>query len=278
MSTNLSLDVRPLFQPLQQRLITLLNSLRPEDWHKQTVAKQWKVKDVVSHLLDGDLRVLSIQRDRYYGNTPPNSTDYQTMVDWLNQLNADWVSASKRLSPEVLILMHKTTGPLVSQYFENLDPNDKAIFSVDWAGESDSLNWMHVAREYTERWHHQQQIRDAVGLEGIMTRQFFFPMIDTFFRALPYTFRKVEATLGTIIEAKIPSEIGGSWYLQKENDAWSLVSGHQIVPDVQVEIPVDISWKLFSKSLRPSEVLEKIIINGNRTLGKKVLEMVSVMA
>ncbi|MEP2512228.1 MAG: maleylpyruvate isomerase N-terminal domain-containing protein [Reichenbachiella sp.] len=271
-------DVRPLFRPLQHKLIELLSSLTAEDWNRQTVAKQWKVKDVVSHLLDGDLRVLSMQRDKYFGQQPPNIKGYEDLVAWLNQLNADWVAASRRLSPDVLTLLHQTTGPLVCDHYESLDLQTEAIFAVDWAGESTSLNWMHLAREYTEKWHHQQQIRDAVGLDGIMTKAFFRPFMDTFFRALPNTFRNVAAEEGTLIQATITSEAGGSWFLVKEEKGWLLTSGGEKTPDATVEIPAEISWKLFSKSLRPSEIRKQIKITGDEALGEKVLEMVSVMA
>lgn len=272
------IDVRPLFRPLQEKLIELLSSLSSDDWNRQTVARQWKVKDAVSHLLDGDLRVLSMQRDKYFGEKPPKISGYKELVDWLNQLNADWVMASRRLSPDVLRMLHQTTGPQVCDYYESLVLEDKAIFSVDWAGESASLNWMHLAREYTEKWHHQQQIRDAVGMEGIMTQRFFYPCMDTFFRALPHTFRDTEAEFGTVVQTTISAEAGGSWYLIKREKGWSLTLDSEKTPAVIVEIPAEISWKLFSKSLRPSEIREQVKITGNQELGERVLEMVAVMA
>jgi hypothetical protein len=59
--------VKHLFKPLDDQLILLLESLSPEDWNKPTIAKQWTIKDVAAHLLDGNIRTLSIQRDRYFG-------------------------------------------------------------------------------------------------------------------------------------------------------------------------------------------------------------------
>ena len=44
---------------LDKKLIELLQSLDIGDWSKQTVAKLWTVKDVVAHLLDGNIRILS---------------------------------------------------------------------------------------------------------------------------------------------------------------------------------------------------------------------------
>jgi len=191
-STGAVIDVRHLFRPLDDRLIVLLQSLDAADWDRPTAARLWTVKDVAAHLLDGNIRLLSIQRDRYYGEAPPASPSFEDLVGWLNGLNADWVKASRRISPGVLILLHRLTNDLVNAWYESLDLYEEAVFAVSWAGETRSLNWMHLAREYTEKWHHQQQIREATGRDGIMTREFFFPMIDTFLRGLPYTLRQTE--------------------------------------------------------------------------------------
>lgn len=152
------IQVKHLFKPLDDKLMELLESLRPADWDKQTVAKAWKVKDVVSHLLEGNLRTLSMQKEGYYGEQPPVINSYQDLVNWLNLLNAEWIKAAKRISPNMLIVLHKATNQLTNQYYQSLNPDAPAVFAVDWAGEAESLNWMHLAREYTEKWHHQQQM------------------------------------------------------------------------------------------------------------------------
>jgi len=173
------------------------------------------------------------------------------LVNWLN---TDWVGAIKRLSPQILILLLEAIGDLVTEYHVSLDPWEKAVFSVSWAGESTSYNWMHLAREYTENWHHQQQVREAVKKQGIMTREFFYPVMNTFFQGLPHTFRDIAADKGTVIEAQVTSEPGGRWYLIKTQDGWNLASKAKSPPVAVVRIPVEISWILFSRSIRPDEI------------------------
>jgi len=271
------IDVRLLFRPLDKQLISLLQSLDPEDWNRPTVARLWTVKDVAAHLLDGNIRLLSIQRDRYYGEAPPVSPSFDELVGWLNGLNADWVKASRRISPGVLILLHQLTSDLVNDYYGSLDLYDEAVFAVSWAGETTSLNWMHLAREYTEKWHHQQQIREATGREGIMTREFFFPMIDTFLRGLPYTLRQTDAAACTIIKITITSDAGGDWYLKKNDTGWSFCSKPEDeVYAAAISIPPEIAWKLFSKSIRPDEINVKT--EGDPVLVRSVLSLVAVMA
>src|SRR5690349_5137536 len=110
------ISVSHLFSRLDDLLIELLQSLNKEEWEAQTIARLWKVKDVAAHLLDGNIRALSIQRDRYFGNISAHVQNYNELVNWLNELNADWVKASKRISPSVMILLHQSTGKLVSEY------------------------------------------------------------------------------------------------------------------------------------------------------------------
>ena len=275
---SIPVEVSHLFKTLDEKLISLLESLSDQDWTKQTVAIKWKVKDVASHLLDGNLRTLSMQRDGYFGEKPVGVHDYQELVNWLNRLNSDWVQATHRISPSVLIALHKATGPDVSAYYASLDPWQPAVFAVDWVGDKTSYNWMHLAREYSEKWHHQQQIRDATDKPGIMTREFFYPAIATFMLALPHTFRRVEADPGTNIQVEVTGEAGGCWFLSRKENQWQLSTEPIENPDAKVKIPPEISWKLFSKSLRANEVMSHIEISGNRELALQVLEMVSVMA
>jgi len=272
------LQTQHLFKILDEKLIELLRSLTIEEWNAQTVAKLWKVKDVAAHLLDGNIRALSIQKEKYFGEPAPAINSYTDLVNWLNQLNADWVRAAKRISPTVMILLHEATGKQTCEYFESVNPFEKAIFSVAWAGEEESLNWMHVAREYTEKFLHQQQIRDAVNKQGIMTKELFYPFIDTFMFALPHAYRNVEAENGTIIQLNVSSEIGGSWFLVRENEKWILKKENNLRSSSIIAIDPDTAWKLFSKSLRAADVSSKVELEGDKDLGAVALEMISVMA
>ena len=277
MEKNIPIDVVGMLPLIDQQLMALLRSLEPADWQKPTVAKLWSVKDVAAHLLDGNIRVLSMLRDGFRGENP-SINSYQDLLDFLNGLNADWVKAMKRVSPEMLILLHELTGPLYCRYYASLDPFDQAGFAVDWAGESESKNWMHIAREYTEKFLHQQQIRDAVGKPGIMTREIFYPFIDIFMRALPHTFRHTAAARGTCVQLAVTGGIGGSWFLTRQNNSWDLVKETSYQPATIVELAPDDAWKLFSKSIRAEQIRDKINIQGDPQLAAIALGMVSVMA
>lgn len=218
---EIPLQTLHLFPVLDALLITLLNSLQEHEWTLPTIAKLWSVKDIAAHLLDGNLRALSTSRDQFF--TVPNQPvqSYADLLIYLNELNAQWITAAKRLSPRVITDLLETTGKAYFEQLKTLNAFDDAIFSVVWAGEDQSANWFHIAREYTEKFIHQQQIREAVNKPGLYTRELFYPFIDTFLYALPYTYKNTDAADETTVQVKVTTEIGGQWTIIKSARAGS---------------------------------------------------------
>src|SRR3977135_588587 len=210
-----------LFPKLDGMLIELLRSLAPEDWEKQTVSPSWKVKDVAAHLLDTPLRGVSIGRDGYVGENPKINSSAD-LAAFINRLNREGVSVYRRLSPGVLIALLEVAINLLAEMHASRAPHAMAPYGVSWAGEEKSANWFDTAREFTERWHHQQQVRLAVNKPGIMTHELYHPVLDCFLRALPFTYRSISAEPGTYVQINISGECGGSWYLARGEQAWQL--------------------------------------------------------
>lgn len=268
-----------LFPLLDEKLLEILRSLSPQDWERQTIAPLWKVKDVAAHLLDGNMRALSMLRDNYFGEKPENIDTYPDLVGYLNRLNADWVHAMKRVSPKVLIELLEITGKEYSMLMNNLNPFEKALFSVAWAGENESENWFHIAREYTEKYHHQQQIRLALGKEEVLLKkELYFPFLDTSLRALPHHYREVNAEVGDVIQVTISGESGGDWYLYRNEEKWILVTECELVPICHIRIPPEIAWRLFTKGISRKEAEPLVNIDGEKSYGSRIIDMLAVMA
>ncbi|MCG3162953.1 MAG: hypothetical protein JMDDDDMK_04322 [Acidobacteria bacterium] len=271
--------VAELFGELHEELLGLLRSLPDEDWYKPTVAGAWQVRDIAAHLLDSDIRRLSFQRDRA-PMVPPETPieNYRDLVGFLNQLNAEWVKAAKRISPPLLIEFLEVTGAQVTELFKSLDPFGPALFGVAWAGEEGSQNWFDIAREYTEKWHHQQQIRDATSAPAITNRKWLFPVLDAFLRGLPHTYRETTAEEGARIVLTITGEAGGEWTLSREGGAWKLYSGGSETPACAIRMDQDTAWRLLTKGLSRDIAAARVEITGDNRLGEPILGMLSVMA
>lgn len=271
-------DLVALFPGLHVQLMTLLRGLPAEDWNKPTACALWSVKDIVSHLLDSCLRRLSFGRDRLEASPDRRMTQYGDLVAYLNELNAQWIAATRRLSPVVLMDLMDLAAPQLHRYFTTLDPNGTARFGVAWAGEEESPNWFDIGREYTERWLHQQQIREAVGAPGLVGREWLHPALDIFVRALPHAYRQVPAEPGTSVEVEIRGEAGGVWTLARAGATWALLTGSDGQARARVSLDQETAWKLFSKGLRPEQARQRVVIEGEPHLGRPVLGTLAVMA
>jgi hypothetical protein len=275
--------VTDLFPEVGRHLTELLRSLAPDEWHRPTVSSRRTVKDIASHLLDGSLRRLSAQRDGYRpddGRSRPQPGE--PLVAFLNRLNDEWETATRRLSPKVLVDLIERADAQHADLLQSLDPHGLALFSVKWAGEAQSENWMDVAREYTEKWHHTQQIFDATGRPStILNRRLGHPCLDTFMRALPIAFRHVEADQGSVVTLTVTGEAGGSWYVERQPAGWAQVAEAPRPAATTVTMDQDSAWRLVTKRRSRDAARQQfpgIRITGEEVLGLPVLDMVSVMA
>lgn len=266
-----------LLRTVDEKLIQLLRSLTPDEWDLQTVAPAWKVRDVAAHLLDTPLRKLSLVRDSCFVEAV-HIRSPQDLAAMVNRLNREGVTVYRRLSPPVLIDLMQTACEQSARLHESLDPFAPAAFAVSWAGEAVSLNWFDTARELTERWHHQQQIRLATNRPGIMTPDLYHPVLDCFVRGLPFLYRDVDAPEGTAILLEISGECGGRWFLAREAPGWVLRK--EVVGDfaAHVTIPQDLAWRLFTKGIDRDTASVQVEILGDRRLGEKILHLTSIVA
>ncbi len=272
--------VAGLFAPLHRELMTLLRGLPAADWERSTVAGAWRVRDVAAHLLDGILRKLSVHGDGHLLVPDRPIESYGDLVGFINDLNASGVAYGRRLSPRLLTDLLDVTGSWMAELVEGLDPHAPAVFSVAWAGEAQSENWMDTGREYTEWWHHQMQIRDAVnaaGLSGLLDPHWLDPLLDFSVRALPHAYGNVEAPAGTSLTLAVPGDSGWAWTLLREAERWGLYRGEADRPATRVTVEPAVVWRLFYNALPPESAREKVTIQGDESLAGPLLRTRSVM-
>lgn len=268
-----------LFPYERKQLLKLFSELDTEEWEKPTICPGWTVKDIALHLLGDDIGYLSGRRD-HFSNPFFRNKDmhaWQSLVTNINEANELWVQATTRISPKLLSALLELTGEQFHDYMQSLDP--MAINGVvSWAGPDPAPAWLDIAREYTERWLHQQQIRDAVKKPGFTERRFFHPVLDTFVRALPYTYKDMPAPATTVLKFVVMGEAGDVWYLVREADTWSLAQDVELPPVTVVTMDQETCWRLFTKGIGKDQARMKTAIEGEQKLGEKLLETVSIIA
>jgi uncharacterized protein (TIGR03083 family) len=277
-STELApIDTSPLFRPLLGELTGLLRSLSPADWDRPTLAGAWRVRDVAAHLLDGELRRIAVYRDSHFLplDTPIRSD--RDLSRFVNGLNASGVAWAARLSPRMIVDLLEIAGSWGAEVVERLPLDSRAIFAVSWAGETESKNWMDTGREYTEKWHHQMQIRDAVGVDRLLTPRWMEPFLDISARAFPVAFASVAAEIGTIVTFEIHGPTSGAWSVVLDGTACRVVRGKPENPSATVRARADDAWRLLYNAVKTPGLMDRIEVTGDAELAKPMLAARSVI-
>jgi len=104
----LRVDTRPLFSQLRAELGALLDGLADDDWERPTACPGWPVHGVAAHLFGVELGNVSIRRDGWGLSPRPG----EHLDSWLNGFNQQWVEASRRISPRLLVELINVAAPL----------------------------------------------------------------------------------------------------------------------------------------------------------------------
>jgi uncharacterized protein (TIGR03083 family) len=258
------------------RLLDLLDSLTVEDWDRPTIVPAWRVRHVAGHLLDTALRRLSLARDgvAFEGPASEAAGDLRTFID---RINAEGVQVYGRLSPPVLASLMRPASQALCAYLGQRDPHAPAAFPVSWAGEAASAHWFDVARELTERWHHQQQIRLALDRPGLMSRDLYHPVLDCFMRALPRAYHEVAVPSGTHLAVRVTGEAGGTWRLYRDDDRWILTTDDLEAPAAIVTMADHVAWRVFTKGLAAPEARRLSRIEGSGDLAAPVFSTIAIV-
>ena len=153
------------------------------------------------------------------------------------------------------------------------------MIGVAWAGEEQSANWFDIAREYTEKWHHQQQIRDAIGRPGLNAPHLLRALIETLLRALPLAYESTSADKGAGVVIVAPDLDGEAWLVRHDAEEWNLYHvSKDASSDAAIEIGSDALWRHLMKQMPRDEVRASAEITGASELAAPFFAAVAVMA
>lgn len=268
-----------LFPGERQALLDLLSALTPDEWGKPTVCPGWSVQDIAAHLLADDVGRLSRGRDGHDNPDFAAGLDISTLpglIAAIDRQNALWVEAMRRVSPPVLIELLRLTGEQTTSYFATLDL-ETIGGPVDWVGPEPAPVWLDLAREYTERWVHQQQIRDAVGRPGLLQPEWFAPVLAAFVLGLPRALGTAGEPGETVL-LTITGEAGGQWLARRMDLGWVVATGQDETATAAVTLDQDSAWRLFTRGITPHQARQVAELSGAPELTARALETVSILA
>jgi hypothetical protein len=277
---HVRIDVAAAMRQVNAALGELLAGFSDEDWQRPTIHAARSVKDLTAHLLHGSLRRVTGMRDHYHRAVGP-FTNAAELTAFIQRDNRDFMQGMAGISPAILRELLERYDREATELLERGDPDAPGL-GVVWAGEWSSPRWFDLAREYTEKWHHQQQLRDAVGAPALDQPALLAPVYETFARGLPHAYAGFAAAEGTRIAVAIDAPADVGWTLRRSEGAWQLWSGLDPSAAVTLRFPAALAWRLWTRGRGASEVRGAIRVDGRLEGGGDALEpalaFVAIMA
>ena len=240
-------DYAGLFAVERGRLIELLGGLRASDWERPSPCPGWTVLGLCCHLAGDDLGLLARNRDGYHGTPAPAGSEAE-FVAWLDELQAEWVRAARRLSPRLVTDLLRWTGPQISVTFAGEDPRARTA-SVSWAGPDLVPAWLDQARELSEYWIHRQQILQALGRPSDLRADLAGPVLDALRWAYPYRLASAAAEPGGTVSIMVTGPLARTWHLVAAETGWQF--SDQPGPRVAGRLAMDAeqAWRLLTNNM-----------------------------
>ena len=133
--------------------------------------------------------------------------------------------------------------------------------------------WLDCARDLTEYWVHQQQVRAATGRPGGRDPATVHAVLETFLRAMPHTLRRLDRSDGSTLAVVVPGEAGGRWGWRRGRGRWWPADPDGAGTVVTVE--ADVLWRLCVRMIEPAQARARV--TGDRDLAAAALRIVSII-
>jgi uncharacterized protein (TIGR03083 family) len=267
--TFLRVDTVSLFGPLRRALVELLRTTDGDGWNRPTVCPGWTVHDLALHLLGVEVGNVSRRRDRHVlplaGSTVPGKSS-------LAAHNEGWVDATRGVSPRLLVTLLDGVSAAFDAYVSTVDL-EPVTATVSWAGGGPVPVWLDIAREYTERWVHQQQLREALQRPGMTEAEYVGPVIGAFVHAIPMALAGTAADDGAAISFEVDGAGGGRWHVLNDEGVWDLRPGAHDRPNAVVRTDAVNAWRRFTRH----PLATPPVVEGDQALGRAAGAAVAIL-
>jgi uncharacterized protein (TIGR03083 family) len=240
-------DYAGLFAVERDRLTELLADLRAADWERLSPCPGWTVLGLGCHLVGDDLGLLARNRDGFLGTPAPAGSEAE-FAAWLDELQAEWVRAARRLSPRLVTDLLRWAGPQITVMFASEDVRARTA-SVSWAGPDLVPAWLGQARELSEYWIHRQQILQALGRPSDLRADLAGPVLDGLRWAYPYRLAGAAAQPGDTVSISVTGPLARTWHLVAAETGWQF--GDQPGPRLvgSLAMNAEQAWRLLTNNM-----------------------------
>ncbi len=261
----------------REALLELLSDLAPKEWGAATECPAWTVAGVALHVLGDDLSLLARQRDAamqglvIFGESNPGLT-FRQLLDGFNE---QWVAAAQFLSPPLILTLLEATGRWTAEFYRDVDAEQLGEPVGLFAAQDASPYWQIAAREFLERWTHQQQIRRATARPKLR-HEFLVPAGAVVAHIIAAHAGALDVEPGTTIVFAISGI--QAWTIEV-GPAESLVFlGAAASPTARLEVDADAATPMLSRGLTAPDLISKLRITGPDPLSAKLAQGFTLIA
>ena len=241
-------DYADLFELERTRLLELLATIDQPDWSRPTPAPAWDVAGLCRHLLGDDLYLLSLLRDDHLGTEPPAVLDESEFIAWLDTLQEDWVHASRRISPSLVVELLGWLGPRLTDTLRRAQAADLPQH-VSWADDQPVPMWLETARELTEYWIHRQQLLQALDRPEDLRTNLLGPVLDALRWAYPFRLRAVPGRPGDGVVVEVHGAVARQWTIVRDATAWDFSDRPADRVVARMRLDASTAWRLLTNNL-----------------------------
>ena len=246
----------------------LLSGLSDDEWHTPTVLDGWDVQDNVAHIIGTEemlngVAAPAIEIDRGARDHIRND---------IGEFNEKWVESIRAMDPPLVLTRFGEVTAERLGVLEAMSQDEWDAESFTPAGKDTFGRFMQI--RVFDCWLHEQDIRDAVGRPG-----------DESGLAVEVTLDEMTTALGFVVGKKAGAQPG-------DRVTFALTDGGAIVRQIHVEVveramvvdrlhlpatvvltmPVGVMTRRCAGRVRPDELLDQIVIDGDEDLAHKILE------
>ena len=270
------LDLTPMLRPERAALLELLRGLGADDWERPTECPAWSVKGVALHILGDDFSLLTRQRDASVNSLILFAADHPglTFRELLDGFNEQWVTASRFLSNELVIVLLGLVGEWSDAFYRDVGLETTSGEPVGlFAQTQPSPYWQVIAREYLERFVHQSQIRRALGA-GELGGELAIGVANVVMHLSAAWMLDYAPVAG----ASITVDFGGvgTWTWERGADKWAVLEGTpECGPTARLAIPAATSVAMLSRGVTQAEAAATLTISGDESLARGAIDIIA---
>ncbi len=270
-------DVTGVLPMERGALLELLSGLAPHEWAAATECPAWTVAGVALHVLGDDLSLLARQRDAAaqglvtFGESHPGLT-FRQLLDGFNE---QWVTATQFFSPALILTLLEATGRWTAEFYRDVDTEQLGEPVGLFAVQDASPYWQIAAREYLERWTHQQQIRRTTARPDLR-HEFLVPAGEVVAHIIAAHARALDVESGMTIVFEISGV--GEWTVEVGATESLVFLGAAASPTVTLAIDADAATPILSRGLTAPDLIPKLRVTGSDDLSAKLAQGFTLIA